>query len=229
MRVARQGTAKRISPVSVTRRAPRNQPVDFYRSIHRHDIHGKADRDKEVEVDRLGIVRRALDDHALLGARDLDVVACDFARRPRHSDPEARIRPYSDTNAAKWIIDINRNGRQQSCRRGQQRNPQHASRPWTMRRAHQKPPGSSKSLSTPGSHHSLHFSPPDGRSTRYDRQDFVALACRAQRTVQVRLRAPSGARLVLTALSPTSPRHVVRKGRLAVCCRRTGRTSTSRL
>ena len=46
---------------------------------------------------------------------------------------------------------------------------------------------------------SLHFSPPDGRSTRYDRQDFVALACRAQRTVQVRLRAPSGSRLVLTA------------------------------
>ena len=36
---------------------------------------------------------------------------------------------------------------------------------------------------------SLHFSPHDGRSTRYDRQDFVALACRAQRTVQVRLRA----------------------------------------
>ncbi len=57
---------------------------------------------------------------------------------------------------------------------------------------------------------SLHFSPPDGRSTRYDRQDFVALACRARCTVQVRLRAPSGSRLVLTALSPTSPRHVVR-------------------
>ncbi len=57
---------------------------------------------------------------------------------------------------------------------------------------------------------SLHVSPPDGRSTRYDRQDFVALACRAQRTVQVRLRAPSGARLVLTALSPTSPRRVGR-------------------
>ena len=56
----------------------------------------------------------------------------------------------------------------------------------------------------------LHFSPPDGRSTRYERQDFVALACRAQRTVQVRLRAPSGSRLVLTALSPTSPRHVAR-------------------
>ena len=64
----------------------------------------------------------------------------------------------------------------------------------------------------------LHFSPPDGRSTPYDRQDFVALACRAQRTVQVRLRAPSGSRLfpppglrlVLTALSRTSPRHVVR-------------------
>ena len=36
---------------------------------------------------------------------------------------------------------------------------------------------------------SLHFSPPDGRRTRYDRHDFVALACRAQRTVQVRLRA----------------------------------------
>ena len=56
---------------------------------------------------------------------------------------------------------------------------------------------------------SLHFSPPDGRSTRYERQDFVALACRAQRTVQVLLRAPSGSRLfpppgsrlVLTALS----------------------------
>ena len=56
----------------------------------------------------------------------------------------------------------------------------------------------------------LHFSPPDGRSTRYDRQDFVAFACRAQRTVQVRLRAPSGSRLVLAALSRTSPRHVVR-------------------
>ena len=57
---------------------------------------------------------------------------------------------------------------------------------------------------------SLHVSPPDGRSTRYDRQDFVALACRAQRTVQVRLRAPSGSRLVLTALSRTLSRHVVR-------------------
>ena len=60
---------------------------------------------------------------------------------------------------------------------------------------------------------SLPFSPPDGRSTRYDRHDFIALACRAQRTVQVRLRAPfssAGLRLVLTALSPTSPRHVVR-------------------
>ena len=57
---------------------------------------------------------------------------------------------------------------------------------------------------------SLHFSPPDGRSTRYDRHDFVALACRARRTVQVRLRAPSGSRLVLAALSPTSSRHVVR-------------------
>ena len=56
----------------------------------------------------------------------------------------------------------------------------------------------------------LHFSPLDGRSTRYDRQDFVALACRAQRTVQVRLRAPSGSRLALTALSRTSPRRVVR-------------------
>ena len=30
----------------------------------------------------------------------------------------------------------------------------------------------------------LHFSPPNGRSTQYDRQDFVALACRAQRTVK---------------------------------------------
>ena len=54
------------------------------------------------------------------------------------------------------------------------------------------------------------FSPPGGRSTPYDRQDFVALACRAQRTVQVRLRAPSGSRLVLAVLSRTSPRHVVR-------------------
>ena len=58
--------------------------------------------------------------------------------------------------------------------------------------------------------YSLHFSPPDGRSTRYEHQDFVALACRAQRTVQVRLRAPSGSRLALKALSPTSPRLVVR-------------------
>ena len=57
---------------------------------------------------------------------------------------------------------------------------------------------------------SLHFSPPNGRSTRYEHQDFVAIACRAQRTVQVRLRAPSGSRLVLTALSRTSLRHVVR-------------------
>ena len=31
---------------------------------------------------------------------------------------------------------------------------------------------------------SLHFSPPDGRSARYDRHDFVALACRARRTVK---------------------------------------------
>ena len=31
---------------------------------------------------------------------------------------------------------------------------------------------------------SLPFSPPDGRSTRYGRHDFVALACRAQRTVK---------------------------------------------
>ena len=62
------------------------------------------------------------------------------------------------------------------------------------------------------------FPPPDGLSTRYERQDFVALACRARRTVQVRLRAPSGSRLfpppglrlVLTALSRTSPRRVVR-------------------
>ena len=30
----------------------------------------------------------------------------------------------------------------------------------------------------------LHFSPPDGRSTRYDRHDFVALARRARRTVK---------------------------------------------
>ena len=56
----------------------------------------------------------------------------------------------------------------------------------------------------------LHFSPPDGRSTRYEHQGFVALACRAQRTVQVRLRAPSGSRLVLAPLSRTSPRRVVR-------------------
>ena len=70
----------------------------------------------------------------------------------------------------------------------------------------------------------LHFSPPDGRSTRYDIQDFVALACRAQRTVRVRLCAPSGSRLfpppglrlVLTALSRTSPRRVVRHAGLAL-------------
>ena len=73
-----------------------------------------------------------------------------------------------------------------------------------------------------GSWLDLHFSPPDGRSTRYDRQDFVALACRAQRTDQVRLRAPSGSRLVLTALSPTSPRRVVRNaGSSPGCARRT--------
>ena len=60
----------------------------------------------------------------------------------------------------------------------------------------------------------LHFSPPDGRSTRYDRHDFVALACRARCTVQVHLRAPSGPRLVLTVLSRTSPRRVVRNAGL---------------
>ena len=54
---------------------------------------------------------------------------------------------------------------------------------------------------------SLPFSPPNGRSTPYDRQDFVTLACRAQRTVQVRLRAPSGSRLFLrpACASPDGP------------------------
>ena len=41
------------------------------------------------------------------------------------------------------------------------------------------------------------------------------LAC-APRSIQVRLRAPSGSRLVLTALSRTSPRHVVKKCRLTI-------------
>ena len=53
-----------------------------------------------------------------------------------------------------------------------------------------------------------HHSTVEARDTTA--RDFVALACRAQRTVQVRLRAPSGSRLVLTVLSPTSPRRVVR-------------------
>ena len=35
-----------------------------------------------------------------------------------------------------------------------------------------------------GKEPNLHFSPPDGRSTRYDRHDFVALACRARRTIK---------------------------------------------
>ncbi|MDE0295242.1 MAG: hypothetical protein OXI93_13720, partial [Bryobacterales bacterium] len=35
-----------------------------------------------------------------------------------------------------------------------------------------------------GGRTSLHFSLPDGRSTRYEHQDFVALACRARRTVK---------------------------------------------
>ena len=59
---------------------------------------------------------------------------------------------------------------------------------------------------------------PTVEAREYEHQDFVALACRARRTVQVRRRAPSGSRLfpppglrlVLTALSPTSPRLVVR-------------------
>ena len=69
---------------------------------------------------------------------------------------------------------------------------------------------------------SLHFSPPDGRSTRYDRQDFAfpsrrlltvlnvlfKYACARQAALAFFLRP--GLRLVLTALSPTSPRHVVR-------------------
>ena len=67
-----------------------------------------------------------------------------------------------------------------------------------------------------------HFTSPRAEkcrlSTRCERHGFVALACRAQRTVQVHLRAPSGSRLfpppglrlVLTALSRTSPRRVVR-------------------
>ena len=43
-------------------------------------------------------------------------------------------------------------------------------------------PKSKPSLSSPPSALNLHFSPPDGRSTWYDRQDFVALARRARRT-----------------------------------------------
>jgi hypothetical protein len=46
---------------------------------------------------------------------------------------------------------------------------------------------------------------------RQARHYFVALARRARRTVRVRLRSSSGARLVLTRLSRTSPRHAVRK------------------
>ena len=57
---------------------------------------------------------------------------------------------------------------------------------------------------------SPHFSSADGQSTRQARHYFVALARRAHRTVQVRLRAPSGARLVLTGLSCTLPRHPMR-------------------
>ena len=66
----------------------------------------------------------------------------------------------------------------------------------------------------PGCHdsasHYPHLSPPHGRSTREARHYFVALARRAQRTVRVRLRSSSGARLVLTGLSCTLPRHPVR-------------------
>jgi len=55
-----------------------------------------------------------------------------------------------------------------------------------------------------------HFSPADGESTQQARQYFVALTCRAQRTAQVRLRAPSVARLVLTHLLRTFSRPLVR-------------------
>ena len=63
----------------------------------------------------------------------------------------------------------------------------------------------------------LHFSPPDSRSTRYDRQDFAFPSRRLHAVLNVlfkyacsRLFPPPGLRLVLTALSCTSPRHVVR-------------------
>ena len=63
----------------------------------------------------------------------------------------------------------------------------------------------------------LHFLPPDGRSTRYDRHDFAFPSQRLLAVLDVlfkytcaRLFPPPGSRLVLTALSRTSPRHVVR-------------------
>ncbi len=56
----------------------------------------------------------------------------------------------------------------------------------------------------------LHFSPPDGESTRWPRHYFVALGRECSTDCQVRLRAPTVARLVLTHLSRTFARHVVR-------------------
>ncbi|MDE0295634.1 MAG: hypothetical protein OXI93_15705, partial [Bryobacterales bacterium] len=63
----------------------------------------------------------------------------------------------------------------------------------------------------------LHFSPPDGRSTRYGRQDFAFPSRRLLAVLDVlfkyacaRLFPPPDSRLVLTALTHTSPRHVVR-------------------
>ncbi|MYA81024.1 MAG: hypothetical protein F4X39_10945 [Acidobacteriia bacterium] len=64
---------------------------------------------------------------------------------------------------------------------------------------------------------SLHFSPPDVRSTRYDRQDFAFPSQRLLAGLYVlfkyscaRLFPPPDSRLVLTALSRTSPHLVVR-------------------
>ncbi|MDE0165683.1 MAG: hypothetical protein OXL36_11370, partial [Bryobacterales bacterium] len=67
----------------------------------------------------------------------------------------------------------------------------------------------------------LPFSPPDGRSTRYDRHDFAFPSQRLLAVLNVlfkyacaRLFPPPGSRLVLTAFSGTSPRRVVKKCRL---------------
>ena len=59
----------------------------------------------------------------------------------------------------------------------------------------------------------LHFSPPDGLSTREKGRDscFVSRDSCLVKNLKAMLRAPSGARLVLTALSRSSPRRVVRK------------------